>query len=163
MAARTDIWSHSAATRRLESYEAQPTRSATAEVFHLVKRGEPFRLQEIGEQVGASAGVVNLLVKTMRSAGYRFSRKRVGVNGLELQVVGTPPDYAAEEVTQATKRAAVAAVARDLPTEPPAPFPTLGGQLQVRALALDEAGQLAMQLSDGNGRSWRVVVTGHVL
>jgi hypothetical protein len=162
MVSSTTAYTHTAASHRIERYEASPNRSASSKAYHFMKSGEAFRVADLAERIGCTPGALSLLMKTMQAAGFSIASPWAGSTKL-YRVTRHPPDYAAEEVTQATKRAAVAAVARDLPTEPPAPFPTLGGQLQVRALALDEAGQLAMQLSDGNGRSWRVVVTGHVL
>lgn len=159
-----NVWSPVSVAARLERYETTDRTTASANLYHRIRTGEPFTTQQLADEERCSSANVSLMVRSMKVVGWKITRTRVGsTNAYTYRVTKPPPDYAAVEQAQTARRVAVVAAAEVLPTEPPAPYPALGATLGVRALALDDAGQLVMQLSDGNGRSWRVQVTGHVV
>jgi len=90
------------------------------------------------EQMRASTGHANRKAFRVRQVG---ERRRMGVLGPPRGRVASTP-VAVEDAGKT--------------------HPGLGAKLTVRALALDDRGQLVVHLSNGHGAAWVARITGHV-
>jgi hypothetical protein len=136
---------HESAAATVERWQRKPGTS-TASVFgSRMLRGEWVTAAEL-EESGASASNLSQITKTLKTAGYKVEHETMpGTNG-------------AMRFRVKAKAARKAAVERE---DAGVTHPQLGAVLTVRALALDERGELVVHLSNGKA-AWTATITGHV-
>lgn len=125
-------------------WQAEPDRSVTAQLGVRMLAGEWTTAADAAE-LGGSTALMGTVVKALKNAGYTVDVASAGGNAKRYRVKPT---------RGRAKRVGVEHAGTS--------HPQLGAVLTVRALALDEAGQLVVQLSNGNGSGWLAQITGHV-
>lgn len=134
------------ATKRIALWEKKgPEASFPAWLAHALVSGQSVSVIDADDD-GKSRSMVSMVVTTFRAAGYDISRELH--DGIPHYSVGHGP------VVKAKGRVPDDAFA--------ATHPSLGAVLTVRALSLDDDGELVAHLSNGNGSSWVATITGHV-
>lgn len=91
---------------------------------------------QIAAEWGCSKASIYSAIYSMRLAGYPVQTDKTGAVTLGTQ----GPAAVAQRSAQ--------------------PYPALGQQLMVKALALSDHGDIILMLSDGNGAAWQATVTG---
>ena len=127
----------------IERWRDQPDGSATAVLGLRMLAGEWITSADATE-LGASTSLVGSVCKQLRKAGYTVAAKSAGGNARAFRV-------AAKGARRKTTAEAEGVT-----------YPALGAHLTVRALALDDGGNLVVQLSNGTGAAWTARITGHV-
>lgn len=149
-----------AAATKVAGWRASPDRSASARLAAALFNGKPVSAAA-AEEMGVGPAMVSQTVGTLRDAGYTVEREHLGNHQFQYRMTGfdlvggydppgsTPPPEPQPEATP---------VAREVAGQT---HPQLGDTLRVRALVLDDEGELLMQLTNGK-RAWTVQVTGHL-
>jgi hypothetical protein len=124
-------------------WRTDPERSNVAMVGARILSGEWTTAAWVVNEVGAAASTLSQVAATLRAAGYKVETQSAGGNAK------------AYRVKAAKRRATVTAEHAGIT------HPQLGAVLTVRALALDEGGNLVVHLSNGS-HAWTAAITGHV-
>jgi hypothetical protein len=146
-----DKQSAAAAVKR---WRADPERSGAARIGTRLLAGEVVGASG-ADDAGVSPGMVGQVVRTLQTAGFTVEAERRG--NAKLWHVTAEPGGRRVSATSSPSgrtrkvRGEVAGI-----THPP-----LGAKLLVRALALDERGNLLVHLSNGAG-AWSARIVGHV-
>jgi hypothetical protein len=144
------------ATATVKRWRADPERSGAARIGTRLLAGEQVG-QSGAADAGVSPGMVGNVVRTLQTAGFTVEAERAG-NAKLWRVTAEPGGRrargAAVEPPSGRSRKVRGEVAGV--THPP-----LGATLLVRALALDERGDLLVHLSNGAG-AWSARIVGHV-
>jgi hypothetical protein len=125
-------------------WQENPERSNSAIIGGRILSGEWTTAEWVGAEVGVSHSMLSQVVTTLRAAGFKVEEKRTGT--------GNAKQY---RVRTAKRRAKVDAEHAGIT------HPQLGAVLTVRALALDEGGNLVVHLTNGHA-AWTAAITGHV-
>jgi hypothetical protein len=133
------------AAKVIAKWQADPTASMAAQLGAAIMAGEWTGTDE-ARAIGAHSSNLNQVVAVLRAAGIALAmqKRAYGAKAYRAKTTGGP----------GTRTKVVAEHAG-------LTHPHLGAVLTVRALALDEDGELVMQVSNGTG-GWLVKVTGHV-
>jgi hypothetical protein len=130
------------AARTVELWQENPERSITAALGVRMLAGD-WVTSEDAVELGGSPTLVTQAHQTLTAAGYSVEVGNRGGNARQYRV-------------KAARRKA--RVERE---DAGVTHPQLGAVLTVRALALDERGNLIVHLSNGN-KAWAATITGHV-
>jgi hypothetical protein len=126
----------------VENWRAKPDRSVTSQIGSSLLNGEWLTSHDVDEQWGgASNSMLAQVVSTLRLAGEHVVERDAGPNGLHAYSVSS---------SQLVQRESAGVT-----------HPQLGAVLTVRALVLDESGDLIVSLSNGS-QAWSAKITGHV-
>lgn len=138
---------HNQAAQTVARWQAQPDRGPTAVLGARMLAGEWVGSAD-AVALGAAQTVANQVRTTLKAAGYKLESQSAGPAGRKA--------YRVKAARKAPTRRHVAAEAEGTT------YPALGAHLTVRALALDEGGNLVVHLSNGTGAAWAAHLTGHV-
>jgi hypothetical protein len=136
------------AAQTVARWQAQPDRGPTAVLGARMLAGEWVGSAD-AIALGSSGTVANQVRTTLKAAGYKLESQSAGPAGRKAYRV--KPGGPAKQ-----QRRPVATEAEGTT------YPALGAHLTVRALALDEGGNLVVHLSNGTGAAWAARLTGHV-
>jgi hypothetical protein len=100
------------------------------------------------DALGVSGSILGQVISVLRQAGYKIERDHMGGGRFRFRVKTGHTPAARRSTRVAREDAGVT-------------HPQLGATLTVRALALDERGDLTVHLSNGH-HAWTATITGHV-
>jgi isoaspartyl peptidase/L-asparaginase-like protein (Ntn-hydrolase superfamily) len=133
------------AARTVAKWQAKPEATMASRLGSAIMAGEWTDVHS-ARAIGAKSSNLNQVVDVLRAAGIALATQNRS-HGAKA--------YRAKAARGASTKRTVVAEQAGLT------HPHLGAVLTVRALALDEDGELVMQVSNGTG-GWLVKVTGHV-
>jgi hypothetical protein len=148
--------------KRYKRYQEHPQDSVMAQTGRALLLGEELSVNETMAKYGGSPSIVGLVIRELRSLGFQTA-----LEDHRYKVVGFPPDWDDPQdiplkLPPPTKR-----MVRIMPKPKPKPklkpipvplnfYPMLGSTMTVKALLMDEHGDVGMSLTDSHGAVWQV-------